>query len=75
MNNIARHMRIANVSVSDDEVNSRSAAAAALAISWGKLQDLPSIVSKAAEIAKSLGDDGCPSTTLGEEVQLVIRKK
>lgn len=75
MNNIAVHMRISGVTVSDDEVNSRRAAATSLSSTWGKERTLSKIVEKAADIAAALGGDGNPSPALGNEVQGVVQKK
>lgn len=75
MDNIAVHMRISGVTVNDDDVNSRRSAATSLANKWGKERTLSTIISKAAEVAKTLGDDGPLSPTLGSEVQAAIQKK
>ncbi|MEE3508531.1 GTPase-associated system all-helical protein GASH [Pseudomonas sp. 10C3] len=75
MENIAVHMRIASVSVSDDDVNSRRTAATNLATAWGKESSVSKILSKAADAAVALNGDGKPSAALGEEVQKAIQKK
>ena len=75
MDNIAVHMRISGVTVSDDDVNSRRTAATSLATSWGKEKVLSKIVSKAADVAEALGGDGTPSPSLGSEIQGAIQKK
>lgn len=75
MNNIAVHMRISGVTVSDSDVDSRRAAATSLATSWGKDRTTASIVSRAAGIAEVLGGEGTPSQALGDEVQAAIQKK
>ncbi|HEJ3299939.1 TPA: hypothetical protein SMW04_003843 [Pseudomonas aeruginosa] len=75
MENIAVHMRVSGVSVGDEDVNSRRAAATSLATSWKKDKNAGAIVSRAAEIAKALGGDGNPPPTLGMEVQAAIQKK
>jgi len=75
MENIALHMRISSVTVSDDDVNSRSSAATSLATSWGKETTISKLLSKAADIAEALNGDGNPSSVLGEEVQKAIQKK
>ncbi|MGX1957437.1 GTPase-associated system all-helical protein GASH [Serratia proteamaculans] len=75
MENLALHMRISNVSVTDSDVSSRQTAAKNLATSWGKDKNPKSIVSTAADIAKALGGDGTPSSALGEKVQAAIQKK
>lgn len=75
MKNIAVHMRISGVTVNDDDVNSRRAAATTLATSWGKEKIVSKIVSKAADAAEALGGDAHPSPELGSEIQGAIQKK
>ena len=75
MDNIAVHMRISGVTVSDDDVNSRRAAATNLAASWKKVSTVSTLISKSAAIAEALGGDGNPSPELGNEVQTAIQKK
>jgi hypothetical protein len=75
MEKIAVHMRISGVTVSDDDVDSRRSAAKSLVASWGKETTVPTIVSKAADVAKALGGDGSPPPTLGEEIQTAIQEK
>ena len=75
MDNIAVHMRISGVTVSDDDVNSRSAAATSLSASWGKERTVAKIVSKAVDVAEALGGDGNPPQSLGNEIQSAIQKK
>ena len=75
MDNIAVHMRISGVTVSDDDVNSRRTAATSLAASWGKEKTVAKIVSKAVEVAEALGGDGHPPPSLGSEIQSAIQKK
>ncbi|WP_028672495.1 GTPase-associated system all-helical protein GASH [Saccharospirillum impatiens] len=74
MNSMARHMRISNVAVSDEDVDSRQSAATSLATKWGKVKNVSAIVAKVEEVAEALGGDGSPSQTLGEEVEAVIQK-
>jgi len=75
MNNIAVHMRISGVAVSDSDVESRRAAAGSLATRWGKEKTVSNIISKAADVAEALAGDGTPSSTLGDEIQTAIQKK
>lgn len=75
MENIAVHMRITSVSVSDDDVNSRRAAATSLAAAWGKETTVLKLLAKAVDAAEALSGDGKPSSALGEEVQKAIQKK
>lgn len=72
--NIPVHLRITGLTPSNDDVDSRRLAVADLAKNWGKVKDVGSIVSKAAAIAESLGDDGNPSVELGTEVQGAVQK-
>lgn len=75
MEKIAVHMRISGVTISDNDVDSRRAAATNLVTTWSKEKSPQLIVSKAADVANVLGGDGNPSPALGEEVQLAIQKK
>lgn len=75
MDNIAVHMRISGVTISDDDVNSRRMAATSLAASWGKEKTVLKIVSKAAEVAEALGGNVNPRPSLGVEIQSAIQKK
>ena len=75
MENISIHMRISGVAVSNDDVDSRTAAAASLATTWSKEKNPSTIVQKVAEIADSLGGKGLPTQTLGKEVQTAVQKK
>lgn len=75
MDNLARHMRISGVTISDNDVESRKAAVKSLATLWGKENKVASIVSLAADIAGALGGNGTPSLELGEKVQSSIQKK
>lgn len=75
MDNFAVHMRVSGVSISDDDVNSRRAAATSLAAKWAKVNTISAIISKVADIAEALGGDGNPSPELGAEIQSAIQKK
>lgn len=75
MDNLARHMRISSVTVSDNDVESRKAAAKALATTWAKDNKASNIISTAAAIAEALGGNGIPSSELGEKVQVNIQNK
>lgn len=75
MENLARHMRISNMTVSDAEVETRQAAVRNLSISWKKDTKVSSIISTAAMIADALGGDGTSSIALAEKVEQEIQKK
>jgi hypothetical protein len=75
MDNIAIHMRISGVTISNDDVNSRRTAATGLATAWGRERTTSKIVSKAADVADALGGDGNPLPSLGNEIQNAIQKK
>lgn len=75
MENFAVHMRIAGATPSDDEVDSRRAAASALSASWAKETTIANILSKVTDVAACLVGDGIPSPTLGMEVQAIVQKK
>lgn len=74
MNNIASHMRISGVVVTDNDVESRHSAAKSLAATWKKDTNCSTIASKAAQVAAALYED-MPSEDLGLEVQSAIQKK
>lgn len=74
MSNLAIHMRIASLQVSNEDVDTRQAAVSELVEVWGKLKNPTVIIGKAAEIAHAIGGNGNPTTTLGEEVQCAIQK-
>lgn len=75
MENLAVHMRVSGIAVSDDEVNSRRSAATSLANTWLKVTNVTAIVNKAEAVAQALTGDGRPPAALGEEIQRVIQKK
>lgn len=75
MNDIATHMRITGLHVSNDDVDSRTAAANVLKAAWAKVTALEGIITKAEEVAASLAGDGTPPPGLGNEVQAAIQKK
>lgn len=74
MLNVASHMRISGVAVTDSDVDSRLGAAKSLASTWRKDTNCATIVSKVAQVAAALYQD-MPSEDLGLEVQLAIQKK
>ncbi|MEH3036312.1 MAG: GTPase-associated system all-helical protein GASH [Sphingomonas adhaesiva] len=73
--NISVHMRITGMVPTNEDVDSRRAAASALSSAWLKFKDSSQIVSKSAEIAEALGGDGTPGEQLGTEVQKAVQKK
>ena len=75
MANIAVHMRITGLQVSNEDVSSRRAAATTLKTSWNRQSQLPRIVAKAADVAAALGGDGTPSAALGAEVEQAVQKQ
>jgi hypothetical protein len=75
MENIAVHMRVSGVAVTNEDVSSRRTAAASLGGKWAKETAPAKILAKAADVAGALGGDGIPSATLGAEVQAAIQKK
>ncbi|WP_233282946.1 MULTISPECIES: GTPase-associated system all-helical protein GASH [Agrobacterium tumefaciens complex] len=75
MSDIATHMRITGLQVTNEDVDSRAAAVNALKTSWGKVTATETIISKAADVAASLAGDGKPSDGLGMEVQTAIQKR
>lgn len=75
MENLPVHMRIAMLTPSNEDVDSRKAAITALSSKWGKLTQIADILAKAEMIAASLGGDGQPAESLGMEVQNAVQKK
>lgn len=75
MSALANHMRITGLQVTNDDVDSRSAAIKSLRISWGKIKTIDDIFSKVAEVSAALGGDGMPSESLGKEVEVAVQKK
>ncbi|WP_250548400.1 GTPase-associated system all-helical protein GASH [Pseudomonas congelans] len=75
MENIAVHMRVSGVAVTNEDVSSRRTAASSLGGKWGKETTVGNILAKSAEVAEALGGDGIPSVALGNEVQAAIQKK
>lgn len=76
MNNIAVHMRISGVSVTDSDVDSRRNAAINLSKTWKKENHTTKIVSKAESVAIALGgEEGSLPSSLGEEIQTAIQIK
>jgi len=74
MGNLAVHMRIASLQISNDDVDTRQQAISELAETWGKLRSPNTIILKAGEIAHSLGSDGIPVSSLGEEVEGAVQR-
>lgn len=72
--NIPLHMRITGLIPSNADVDSRRLAVADLAGVWGKAKNVDQIVTKAAEIAQSLGGEGVPAAEFGIEVQTAVQK-
>lgn len=71
--NIPVHLRITGLTPSNEDVNCCRLAVADLAAAWGKLKLPDTIVSKAADIAISLGGDGYPTPEFGKEVQDAVQ--
>ena len=75
MKTLAYHMRITGLHVSNEDVDARKAAVAALKTAWPKKNTVDFIFAKAAEIANALGGDGTPCEMLGKEVETAVQKK
>lgn len=75
MDNLALHMRITGLAVSNDDVDSRKKAITDLANSWKKSSNASNIVAKANEICVALGDTGTPPPSLLSEVESAIQKR
>lgn len=76
MTNMAVHLRISGLQVTDADVNSRNAAVSALATRWNKGKRKPVEVAKqAAEIALALGSEGVtPPTALSADVEVAVQE-
>ncbi|NFV79881.1 GTPase-associated system all-helical protein GASH [Magnetospirillum aberrantis] len=74
MSRLSVHMRISGLSPSNEDVDSRQKAVKQLAAAWGKIDNSPQIIAKAAEIADSLGGDGTPPESLAEEIEDAVQK-
>lgn len=72
MKNLALHMRISTLSPTDDEVDSRRAAGAALADTWAKAKGTAAAIGRAEQVAAALFCDS-PPATLAEEVQAAVQ--
>lgn len=75
MSDIATHMRITGLQVTNEDVDSRTGAVNALKTAWGKITTIETILAKAADVAASLAGDGSPSEGLGAEVQTAVQKR
>jgi hypothetical protein len=73
MNTIATHMRITNLQVTNEDVDTRTAAVRDLVAAWGKLKDPEAIIAKGAAIAKALGGAGTPSAAFGLEIEVAVQ--
>jgi hypothetical protein len=73
MSNIAVHMRMTGMQVTNEDVDSRKDATAELTASWGKIKDPNLIVFKANEIALAISGEGVPPDSLGAEVELCVQ--
>jgi len=73
MSNLATHLRITGLQVTDDDVDRRTKAVSELATAYGKITGVKEILEKAAEIAIACGGDGTPPPSLGAEVQTAVQ--
>lgn len=73
MGKLAVHMRIANIQVTNEDVDTRGLAIDDLVGIWRKLRAPREILIKAAQIANTLGGDGTPEPVLGLEVETVVQ--
>jgi hypothetical protein len=74
MENFAIHMRITGLGVSDNEVDTRKAAAEELQASWSKPRPHAAVLTTATQLAEALSGEGMPPAALGEEVQALVQK-
>ncbi|HLO78906.1 MAG TPA: GTPase-associated system all-helical protein GASH [Magnetospirillum sp.] len=74
MSRLSVHMRISSLSPSNEDVDSRQKAVKQLAAAWGKINDIPQILAKAAGVSAALSGDGTPPATLSDEVEAAVQK-
>lgn len=75
MSTLANYMRITGIQVSDQDVDSRKVAIAALKAAWTKNPTFDSVFVKVTDTAAALSGDGTPSETLGKAVEVAVQKK
>ncbi|MES2736611.1 MAG: GTPase-associated system all-helical protein GASH [Verrucomicrobiota bacterium] len=75
MSELANHMRITGLHVTDQDVDTRKAAIAVLKTTWNKNLSYDFVFAKACDIASALSGDGTPSEALGKSVEATIQKK
>lgn len=74
MTNMAVHLRMSGLQVSNEDVDSRKAAATALATKWGKTRSVNELIARAARIASALGGDGRAAPDLESEVEAIVQE-
>lgn len=74
MTTMAVHLRMSGLQISNEDVNSRRAAASALATKWGKTKTFNDIVARAARIAAALSGDGKAHPEFAHEVEVAIQE-
>lgn len=73
MDSLPVHMRISSLTPTNEDVDARRAAIGELSTAWGKISEIPLILTKVEAIAGSLGGDGKPAENLGLEVQEALQ--
>jgi hypothetical protein len=74
MTNMAVHLRMSGLQVSNEDVDSRKAAGTALATKWGKTKSVNELIARAARIAGALGGDGRATPDLEAEVEAIVQE-
>lgn len=74
MTNMAVHLRMSGLQVSNEDVDSRKAAAATLATKWGKTRSVNELIARAARIASALGGDGRAAPDFESEVEAIVQE-
>lgn len=74
MDSLPVHIRISSLTPTNEDVDARRAAIGELSTAWGKISEIPLILTKVEEIAACLGGDGQPAESLGLEVQEALQK-
>ena len=74
MSNIAVHMRMTGLQVTNEDVDGRKKAVLDLSTGWGKARSSTAqIMRKASEISVALHGDGSPPVALADEVQSAVQ--
>jgi GTPase-associated system helical domain len=74
MSNMAVHMRITGLQVTNEDVDARKKATATLAVKWSKINKVDAIASRSADIAQALCVDEAVPDALALEIEAAIQE-